>query len=136
MPFTHTLTHITKHDNGLGIVETLIQTDAQTGKEELNFSAIVVASESLSWANFALDISQVKALMIWAAGGLGMTLKTNSASTPTDTLVLVENEPVVWSPGLNSATNPITADITSLHAVGGGGDCTLKIKALIDTAEV
>ena len=63
-----------------------------------------------------IDQSQVQALLISSTGAL--TIKTNSSTSPTQTITLVANQPVIWKTGEGSC--PITADVTDIYVTNSG----------------
>jgi hypothetical protein len=59
--------------------------------------------------SLSIDISQVVSLFILS--DQDVTLKTNSSSSPTDTIALKANQPYIWFTN-NYNTCKITADVT------------------------
>jgi hypothetical protein len=77
-----------------------------------------------------IDISQIAALFIHAAGDL--TIKTNSSSTPDDTLALKADEPYVWATGDYSPLL-LDADVTKVFVSNAGAAAvTLYVECLYD----
>lgn len=77
-----------------------------------------------------LDVSQLKALYLWADQDL--TLQFNSHSSPTPAINLTANKAVVWylDGGL---TCPLSVDVTSLHVVSAASvAANLKCRFLFD----
>lgn len=79
-------------------------------------------------ANLAIDISQLKAIIIHS--DKAVTLKTNSSGSPDDTIVLQANVPLVWytGPTIDAADgNPFDADVTDFYiANSSGATATVK----------
>jgi hypothetical protein len=67
--------------------------------------------------SLALDISQVKSLFLLS--DQDVTLKTNSSSSPTDTIALKANIPYVWFTNAYD-TCKITADVTTAFITNAG----------------
>lgn len=59
-----------------------------------------------------LDVSQLKALALVA--DKDVTIETNNASTPTDTINLKANRALIWESESGYFANPLTADVTAL----------------------
>ena len=106
-------------------------------EETVSAGAETIVSESIPDASinlevtFAADVSAMKGLYIQSDQDL--TIETNSGSTPTDTLALKANTPVVWSS--NSVhSNPLTADVTANIFVtnSSGSAAALEIRKLED----
>lgn len=67
--------------------------------------------------SLALDISQVKSILLLS--DQDVTLKTNSSSSPTDTIALKANQPYIWFTGAYD-TCKITADVTTAFITNAG----------------
>lgn len=79
----------------------------------------------------AIDISQVKVIYIEAVGG-ALTVKTNSSSTPDDTLALADSVPQMWVDS-DLSTFFLTADVTGLFVSNASGSTvTLNVEFLYD----
>ena len=102
-----------------------------TGTSEINIEETVAADSTDLQINGAIDYSAMTALYICAAGG-DLTLETNSASEPDDTLSLTDGVPLIWYTGCGHA-NPFSADVTAFFATEGASvEVTLVIRALVD----
>ncbi len=78
-----------------------------------------------------LDVSQVVSIWVMATGG-DLTLKTNSSSTPDDTLTLTDGVPHLWSNDDVEAVF-LTADVTALYATNASGSTVaLSVEVLLD----
>ncbi len=62
---------------------------------------------AVGWGN--VDVSEMKG--VFMVSDQDLTLKTNSSSTPDDTINLVAGKPYFWSAGL-SMPNPLSTDVT------------------------
>jgi hypothetical protein len=122
--FTHTLG--TTYHTDAGTIATT--TDVYTGDAENDLEEVVPASTTNKQYLMAIDVSKIVSMVIFANGAL--TLKTNSTSSPIDTVVLVANKVVVWNTDSVMA-NPLTADVTTLYATNAAvTPVTLKIRIL------
>lgn len=84
---------------------------------------------------FDLDVSEVKMLAI--RSDVAVTIRTNSASAPDNTISLAANESFLWPIGdgaLKDTTGElITSDLTSLHVTNAGAAAgTLRVDAFVD----
>jgi hypothetical protein len=79
----------------------------------------------------AIDVSALKSIAIVASGAL--TVKTNSSSSPADTITLTDSmKAVIWYTG-SVFDNPLTTDVTALYVSNAGADAvTFKLVALLD----
>lgn len=80
--------------------------------------------------SMALDISQVKSLMI--SSDVAVTLKTNSSGSPTDTIAIKAGIPYIWN--IDSYDSClVTADVTTAFVTNAtSGPATVSIRALYD----
>ena len=102
-----------------------------TGTLEVNLAGEVIAADASDQEiGFDLDVSAVQAMYILADQDL--TIETNDAESPDDTLSLKANKPYIWHTG-GYFTNVFDTDITSLFVTNGSGTATnLYIRALVD----
>lgn len=98
-----------------------------SSESEQNLDLIIPASSTDYAVEYAVDVSQCKAVFLVADAD--MTLETNSGGSPTQTISLTAGVPVAWITG--AGTNPLTSDITSLYVTSTAGG-NLKIRTLID----
>lgn len=79
---------------------------------------------------FTLDVSALALLYI--VSDQVITIETNSAGTPDDTLVMVAGEPYIWHPG-SLDTNLLTTDVTALYITNASGaTANLVVLAITD----
>lgn len=81
---------------------------------------------------FAFTKAKLQSIYILASGVL--TLKTNSTSSPGETIVLAANQPVQWS-ALDAVfiPNPFSTNVTTLYATNSSGAAvTLQIRGVVD----
>lgn len=80
---------------------------------------------------FALDISATK--VIYMVSDQAITVKTNSSSTPQETINLAANVPLLYAPTLLGSAAPFADDVTGLFVTNeSGAAATLIIKAGTD----
>jgi hypothetical protein len=125
MAITHTVTKT--WDNG-GVA--LSKSESVSAGAESSVSESVADASTDLLIAFELDVSQAKVIFILSTTAL--TLETNSGSTPTDTITLAANVPLLWTTNDGSA-NPFSGDITALYATNSSGSAaTLDIRVLHD----
>lgn len=94
---------------------------------------VAIPIEADVLVNFALDVSQIKALFILSDQDL--TIETNNAGpdpAPDDTISLVAGVPLVWTHDSYYA-NLLTTDITALYVTNASAAAArLRIEALHD----
>ncbi|OGT59920.1 MAG: hypothetical protein A3E01_10780 [Gammaproteobacteria bacterium RIFCSPHIGHO2_12_FULL_63_22] len=126
MAFTHQITTNWQRGN-----DQFSKAVSKSADGEINRSIAVADGQTALLVSLALDVSEVKSLVIVA--DKAMTLKTNSSSVPDDTIALVAGEPYVWWDG-SPATCLLTVDVTALYVANASGDDgTLEIRALQDS---
>jgi hypothetical protein len=109
------------------VISTTVRTDigsitipsvSVTADGSLAYDDMVPAATTNKEITLAVDVSAVKVIAIAVEGiaeGKTVTIKTNSTSSPTNTLTLTRSAPgVVWYTGQTGA-NPLTADVTSFY---------------------
>lgn len=68
--------------------------------------------------NIALDVSAIASIYIVSTQAL--TIETNSATVPDNTITLVANVPYIWHTG-SYFTNLLTVDVTVLYLTNASG---------------
>lgn len=114
----------TFNDGGANIAYSVTKENEAAIDEEITFGSL--ATDVL--VALVLDVSQISSLCIVADAAC--TIKTNSSSSPAQTISLTANKPLRWNDGMAHA-NPLTTDITAIY-VSCAANTTLKIKALYD----
>jgi hypothetical protein len=78
----------------------------------------------------AIDVSTVKSIVL--ASDQDVTVKTNDAGTPDDTIALKAGVPYVWNTD-SYDTLLLTVDVTAFHVVNASGEeATLEMECLVD----
>ena len=112
--FTYRITFSLTRDNQ---TENFTFEKQASGRVELD-ETIPAASTNLQ-CNFTADVSAMVALMI--VSDQDVTIKTNSTSTPGDTIPLKANVPIPWVSDFGSKPpNPLTADVTTIYVNNAG----------------
>ena len=110
----------------VGGAQQTIATDGQ-----VTFSKVIPANQTDAQCNVNADLGGAHLLAIEASKDC--TVKTNSSSTPIQTLSLKANIPRIWVQN-DVTANWLTSDISALYVTTGGEDTTLKFVAAIDTS--
>lgn len=122
---------------GMTITESA-NTSAQDITSTRTYSDSSLFSVSESCANsqtteivVAIDVSEITAICIMS--DKNVTLKTNSADTPDETISLLANRPYKWVSDSYFA-NLLETDITSIFITNAsGGAATVQLSAVIDS---
>jgi hypothetical protein len=122
--FSHTISISYKTDSG-----TLSSTtDIVTADTELGIQTVVDAAASNFFRALAITKAQIVSMAIKVTKAC--TIKTNSTSGD-DVFDLPDGGAVVWNKN-ETATCPITQDVSGFYFDGGGADSTVKMSFLID----
>jgi hypothetical protein len=114
---------------GAAAAQTISNTTSYTGSMGISISE-TIAGSSTTQITVAIDVSAVTGFIVCST--VAATLKTNSAGSPADTLILVANVPYFWHTAAYD-TFKFGTDITSLHMVVAGATAgTLTLEAVID----
>lgn len=96
---------------------------------EVNLDQVVPVGTDLAIV-YHLDVSQVKNFFL--ISDKDVTIETNSATVPADTLVLKANRAYIWNADSYDVFK-FTTDITSLFITNAAGaSANVKIRALVD----
>lgn len=81
--------------------------------------------------NLAIDVSQIKAVFILS--DQDVTLETNSAGAPDDTIALKANKPYIWcTDDYDSCL--LTVDVTDIYLTNSSGSAaTVKVEVVTDS---
>jgi len=106
----------------------------KTYEEELDTSVEVEVAGTTTDKEvlLSIDISQLTSLIM--VSDQDLTVETNSASVPDDTITLAANVPYVWNADLyGQASTKLTADVTALYLTNAGATAaTFKCEILYD----
>jgi hypothetical protein len=127
MSFTHTSTYVYADD--AGTVATA--TDTKTADEVNNWDGSIAANTTNQALHLAFTTASVVSLLLSAPGTQGVTLKTNSSSSPVDTITLAAGQSIIWTTSRREAI-PFTADVTEIYATNASTTVAapLKIRVL------
>ena len=112
MSFSHSILQ-----NLAGNGRTIGSSKAYTGDGQESRKIDVAGSVTDQLVNFALDVGQIKA--IYMKSNVDLTVETNSASVPDDTINLLAGIPYIWYTGSYFA-NLLTTDVTALYLTNAG----------------
>jgi hypothetical protein len=122
--FTHTIT--TNYADNAGVV--VAQPNAYTGQTNASYDGTIAANATDFLIDMAWPLTGMQALLIWSDTNL--TVKTNSNTTPVQTIAVSANVPIKWG-ALEGNTNPITAAVTSLYVTNATANpAKFKVRAL------
>lgn len=126
MPTFRRTTTVWNNDEKVATGTTEVTADGQLG-----YNGTVVKSTEPEIA-LAFPFADVKGFAFKTAGA-AVTLKTNSASTPDDTITLAAGEVFAWMYG-DAATFVIAADVTSIFLDNNdaNNDAAVEIAVLLD----
>jgi hypothetical protein len=127
MAYTFTITRSFIGPDGVTITDSKsVECDAQLASIDVD----VPASTTDQLVVWTADVSQVKALQIQADGAL--TLETNSAGSPADTIALLANQPYQYITGDYNALL-LGTDVTALYLTNAGASSVnIKIRGGYD----
>jgi len=126
MAFTHKMKAMFTRGN-----EVVSSEKSYSVESEANISLTIPASSTDLLVALAVDVSQLKTLMIVATGG-DLLLETNSGSVPDDTLTIKDGIPLFWTHDCG-LPNPFSDDINGLYVTKAGvGDVTFELRAGVD----
>lgn len=114
--------------------DTLSTSNAYTETGEVNIVAESVPDSTTDQLIvISIDISEIASIYIVSTQD--MTLETNNATTPIDTIALQANVPYVWNPDLNSYyTNKFTTDVTAIYLTNASGStATFDLRCIYDS---
>lgn len=123
--FNHSIT--TTYNDDSGVVQTVL--NKFTGTTEVGYDGTINAGTTDFEIDIGWKISTNQSLMMWSDQAL--TVKTNSSTTPGQTISLAANVMLEWGVGLGEI-NPITVDVTKLFVTNAGTtNAKLKMRALV-----
>jgi hypothetical protein len=120
----NTLTLQTVIDDGSG--QKIITTVEYEGTLGMGAVYNVAANTTNQEQVIALVRADIKLLVIVCS--VAMTIKTNSTSSPGNTITVPANTPYIWASADGMIPDPLSADITALYLTNAGsvaGTCSL-----------
>ena len=123
--FSQTITEIVAA-SGVGISSSnTFSGDGRSGR-----SVTVPASTTDHFVDLAINVSEIQS--IYMVSDQALTVETNSASVPDDTIVLIAGRPYIWS--VNSYfANLFTTDVTALYLTNAvGTDAVFQLEVVVD----
>lgn len=111
--------------------DTFAKTISAQGDGEDNREIDVPNSTVNMLVDMEVGLSQVKLFEVCSSKAV--TLKTNSSSSPQETIALAADKPLVYIPGLG-LTAPFSGDVTSIYlSNSSGAAAVVTIKLLFDS---
>src|ERR1039458_1811896 len=84
----------------------------ESGSQRQNSTLTVPASTSNYHMALSVDVDQLISFLMYSSANV--TVKTNSSSSPAQTLTLVAGIGLTWN-NANGQSNPLTTDITGIY---------------------
>lgn len=125
MPFTHRISQ--SYNDAIGQVASI--QGSYSGQNSKEFDGSVPANTT----GFAIPLAFTKASMqaLCLTSNQPVTLKTNSESSPGQTITLAAGQVIYWGSDF-TAPNPITADVTALYCDNAGTMAAIvKVRVLL-----
>lgn len=107
MAITHSLAESYKGAGGV-VVTSTVQTFSADSESNIDEAVVGISTVFVA---LNLDKSNIVSILLYSDKAL--TVKTNSSSAPTDTIVLAAGVPRIWNTGHVAGDNPIQADVTA-----------------------
>src|ERR1700739_2821376 len=121
--FNHSIT--TGYGDDAGTVQSVIT--KYQGSTEIGYDGGVAAGTTDEHLTLAWPVASMLTFMAYS--DQSVTLQTNDAETPVQTLTLPGGVQLVWGTNQHGGPNPITADVTALYVTNAGTvDSKLKIR--------
>lgn len=127
MSFTHTFGVIYRTAAG----QITSTTDTFSGDTELSYDGSIATGVTDQELELAFDFADVKSCVLYSTKNI--TLETNSASAPDDTIALTATKQRVYNTDMPTGSRLFTADVTKIFITNASGaTADIKIRILID----
>ena len=127
MSFTHT-TQVLYKTTTDGVVIT--QNQQIDGGAEQGIDKLISAGAANVHVAMSLTLASIISLLIYSTQAV--TIKTNSSSSPSQTLPLAAGQLITWNSG-DGLSNPLTTNITDFYfSNSGGSDAVVKLRFLLN----
>jgi hypothetical protein len=125
--FTHSIGVVYKNDEG-AITST---THTYTNDTEQGVDALVPAGATNKEWDIAITVANMKSMVLYS--DQNVTLKTNSTSSPQDTINLVAGKEIIYtSDGAAGGAIPFAGNVTKFYITNGGlKDANFKYRGLL-----
>jgi hypothetical protein len=97
----------------------------ETGTTSINIATNLPASSTNVLVAAAWTVANTQAIFLLSTQNL--TIKTNSPSSPANTINLIANVPLIWDASAGYYSNPFTTNVTAFY-------CTCSAAALLQGA--
>lgn len=127
MALTHRVT--TSVRSNAGTVSSVTGTFTGTGEVNIE-ETIALGTDTL--VVLAVDVSEIVSMAI--VSSTAMTIETNSATVPDDTITLVANKPLIWNTDILATLGtacPLTTDVTAFYCTNAA-EAELSVYILMD----
>jgi hypothetical protein len=122
--FTHTLTQ--SYATNVGTVTSATLTFTGDSEDDLDVAVPANATNQ----NYAIQFNKTALQSILITCDQAVTIKTNSSSSPQDTINLGANTPVIWY-AASGATSPFAGNVTGIYVTNPANvAANLKIRGL------
>lgn len=123
---THTIGQTYSTDAG----QITSTTDQFNSNTDVNITEVVPATTTNMQFDIVITVANIKSMVLYS--DQAMTLKTNSTSSPANTITLAARKQVVWNTD-HAEAKPFTANVTAIYATNATAtDATLKVRVLLD----
>ena len=127
MPITHRIGQT--YNGGAGQVSSVSR--SFTGDGEVRYLGTIAAGATNVQVAVAITRSAVKSIVFYASKAV--TIKTNNATTPTETITLADGESRIWGNDEALSRLAISADVTALYISNAGTvPAEVRVEALVD----
>jgi hypothetical protein len=127
MAFTHKIGQTYSSD--AGTVSSVTRT--YTCDAEHNFDGVIATGAVNAEIDVAVTKAAIKTMML--SSTQAVTVKTNSSSSPQETINLTAGQLLMWTVD-DTAACPFSADVTKMYVTNASGkDATFKFRALVDS---
>lgn len=93
--------------------------------------AVITAGATNTAVSIAFAVANLKCFFMLSDQDL--TIKTNSTSSPQETISLIANRPLEWTAADGYFANPFAGNVSVIYATNAGAsDATLEIRAGVD----
>lgn len=125
MSFTHVVSQ--SIDSGAGAIT---KSKTYTNSGRISISEDIATAITDGPIIVAIDVSAVESFLL--VSNQDVTIETNNATTPSDTINLLAGVPYIWTTD-SYDTLKLTVDVTIIYVTNASGaTATIQIEALVD----
>lgn len=119
--FTHT--HGITYKNDAGTITST--TNTYTGNAEINYEAVIPVSTTNQAVTIDFTRAHIVSFVLYASNPV--TIKTNSTTTPGNTIALAAKQQIVWATDHVEA-DPFTVDVTEIFITNASATLTAQVE--------